>query len=117
MLCGFAASLLGGFALTSVENGTHAKSVSPGARSALTVLWVRARWGGLLPTPGGRLLSAAVDCLFLPSVALLMARVLIKTGNRSNYMFIPFLGGLSLVNICFHLSLYQGRVAIARELI
>src|SRR3546814_15035196 len=46
-----------------------------------------------------------------------MARVLIKTGNRRNYMFIPFLGGLALVNICFHLSLYQGRVEIARALI
>src|SRR3546814_13184756 len=43
MLFGFAAALIAGFALTAVENWTHAKSVSPGALAALTVLWVTAR--------------------------------------------------------------------------
>src|SRR3546814_4693251 len=36
MLFGFAAALIAGFALTAVENWTHAKSVSPGALAALT---------------------------------------------------------------------------------
>src|SRR3546814_17644523 len=113
MLFGVAAARIAGFALSAVENWTHAKSVSPGALAALTVLCVTARLSGLLPTPGGQLFAAVVDCLFLPAVALLMARVLIKTGNRRNYMFIPFLGGLALVNICFHLSLYQGQIGRA----
>src|SRR3546814_16386884 len=72
MLFGFAAALIAGFALTAVENWTHAKSVSPGALAALTVLWVTARLRGLLPTPGGQLFAAAVDCLFLHPVALLL---------------------------------------------
>src|SRR3546814_11308471 len=63
MLFGFAAALIAGFALTAVENWTHAKSVSPGALAALTVLWVTARLSGLLPTPGGPLFAAAVVCL------------------------------------------------------
>src|SRR3546814_3411374 len=84
MLFGFAAALIAGFALTAVENWTHAKSVSPGALAALTVLWVTARLSGLLPTPGGQLFAAAVDCLFLPAVALLMARVLIRSEEHTS---------------------------------
>lgn len=117
MLFGFASALIAGFALTAVENWTHAKSASPRELAILTALWISARLTALLPWQNGQLAAAVLDCLFLPAVAWLMARVLLKTANRRNYMFIPFLSGLAAVNICFHLSLYQGRVEIARSLI
>src|SRR3546814_12967068 len=81
MLFGFAAALIAGFALTAVENWTHAKSVSPGALAALTVLWVTARLSGLLPTPGGQLFAAVVDCLFLRSEERRVGKECVSTGR------------------------------------
>src|SRR3546814_13943004 len=52
MLFGFPAALIAVFALTAVENWTHAQSVPPGPIAPSPVLWVPARLCGPLPPPG-----------------------------------------------------------------
>jgi uncharacterized protein involved in response to NO len=117
MLFGFAAAIIAGFALTAVVNWTGHPSTTPGSLGLITGLWVAARVLGLFPRTVAQDIAAICDSLFLPGVALLMTRVLLKTENRRNYMFIPFLWGLASINIGFHISLHAGQVDLARGLI
>jgi uncharacterized protein involved in response to NO len=117
MLFGFAAAIIAGFALTAVANWTGQQAVTPVSLAVLAGVWMTARLTALFPSSHWQLCAAIADCLFLPLLAWLMARVLLRTRNRRNYMFIPFLCGLAMVNIGFHLSLYQGSIELARLLI
>lgn len=117
MLFGFAAAIIAGFALTAVVNWTRHPSTTPGTLATIAGLWITARALGLFPHQTMQEMAAICDSLFLPGVALLMTRVLLKKQNRRNYMFIPFLWGLAGINIGFHVSLHTGQVELARGLI
>ena len=117
MLFGFAAAVIAGFVLTAVVNWTGQPSTTPRSLAALTCIWVAARLLGLFPQETAQHWAMIFDSLFLPGVAMLMTHILLKTHNRRNYMFIPFLWALAGVNIGFHASLRQGEIEHARGLI
>lgn len=117
MLFGFAVAIIAGFALTAAANWTGKQTTKPWELAMLCALWLAARVTAFVPATTELTITAAIDSLFLPGVALIMTRVLLKTGNQRNYMFIPFLWGLSLVNISYHLSLYNGHADVARILL
>lgn len=117
MLFGYAAALIAGFVLTAVANWTGQQPTTPTELATLVVLWLSARLAALFPYGAWQLVASIADCLFLPMLAWLMARVLLKTRNRRNYLFIPFLSGLALVNIGFHWALFQDRPELARLLV
>jgi uncharacterized protein involved in response to NO len=117
MLFGFAAAIIAGFVMTAAGNWTGLRVVSPAALAVLTGLWLAARMAGLMPYATAHAIAPLIDALFMPSLALVMTRVLLQARNRRNYMFIPFLWGLALVNIVFHVALQAGRAELARLLI
>jgi uncharacterized protein involved in response to NO len=117
MLLGFAAAVIAGFVLTAAANWTGQPTTTPLSLGLLVMVWVAARATALVPDAGWQTVSAIFDSAVLPALAVMMTGVLLRSGNRRNYMFIPFLWGLALINLGFHWSLHLGAVDRARQLI
>lgn len=117
MLFGFATAVIAGFLLTAVANWTDRRPAGPGLLALLSLLWVAGRLAVLvqprLPWP----LLAILEGAFLPLLALVMSRVLILSRNTRNLMLVPFLWGLALLNLGFHVMLGEGDIDAARRLL
>jgi uncharacterized protein involved in response to NO len=96
MLFGFAVAAVAGFLLTAVPNWTGASPLKGKPLMALTGLWLAARiafdLGGLLPP----IAAAILGILFLPCLALSLAKPLLAAGKPRNLVFLPILGLLTL---------------------
>jgi uncharacterized protein involved in response to NO len=105
MIFGFGAAIVAGFLLTAVRAWTSTNPAHGAGLAALWLLWLAGRilmWRGVGP------LGAIVDVAFLPVVALVLLRVLLKAKNRHN-VFLPLaLGLLALLNALFHVWASHG---------
>lgn len=110
MLFGFVAAIVVGFLLTAVRAWTSRETPHGAPLGLLWLLWAAGR---ILVWTGPALLAAVVDCVFLPLVAVVLARVLVSARNRHN-IFLPIaLGLLGLLNLLFHVWAWQGRFDLA----
>lgn len=102
MIFGFAVAVIIGFLFTAARNWTGIDTPDGGLLMGLVVLWLLGRLGMAF---GSGVLVAVLDLLFLPVVAVLLLRVLVKAKSRRNYFvgILPLL--LTLTNLLFHLSL------------
>jgi uncharacterized protein involved in response to NO len=107
MLFGFVASAMAGFLLTAVPSWTGQKGFAGRPLIMLVALWLAGRLfiatSGLWPP----LLVAVVDLAFLPAVAGLVARPLLRARNR-NTPLLAVLTVLWLTNVAFHFGLLRG---------
>ncbi len=81
MVFGFAAAVIVGFLLTAAHNWTGLSTPSGWPLAALVVLWLAGRVVLFSEMP---LIAAVVDVSFLLVSALVLARVLLRAGNRRN---------------------------------
>lgn len=101
MLFGFAAGVIIGFLLTAVKAWTGLATPRGPLLGTLALLWLAARVAAVAaPYP----VYAALDLALLPTVAVILLRLLIKAGNKRNIPLISILVLLSLANLCFHLA-------------
>lgn len=86
MLFGFGVAVIAGFLLTAAQNWTSVPMPSGASLAALFVLWLAGR---LLPyVPGLPYAIASVaDLLFLPALAVTVARAVLKVRQAPNYAF------------------------------
>lgn len=99
MLFGFAAAVIVGFLLTAGQAWTGLATPRGGALAGLALLWLAARVAALAaPYP----VYAALDLLFLPLVAAIFLRLLLRAGNRRNLPLAAILLLLTVANLCFH---------------
>lgn len=89
MVYGFTLGVVAGFLLTAVTNWTGRETAVGPSLGLLALVWTAARLL-LLLVPGWA--GAVVDLLFVPLVALAIARPLLATGRRRNYPFVVLLG-------------------------
>lgn len=109
MLLGFATGVIIGFLLTAVKAWTGLQTPRGAALAALVLLWLAARVAAwVAPYP----VYAALDVVLLPTVAVIMLRVLLRAGNKRNLPLAGILFLLSLANLVFHLSV-MGWVSLA----
>ena len=101
MLFGFAATVIAGFLLTAAKSWTGLPTPRGGVLGALAALWLSARLAAVVAPYA---LYAALDLIFLPLVAALLIRVLLRAGNRRNLALGAILMLLALANLCFHLA-------------
>ncbi len=104
MIFGFAAAVLAGFLLTAARTWTGRPTPAGAALAVLAGLWAAGR--GLVGT-GPALPAAAVDCLFLPGVALAVAVPVIRSRNWRNLKVVVLVILLAAANVRFHLE-YTG---------
>ncbi len=104
MIFGFSVAVIAGFLLTAVANWTGRETLTGAPLFALAALWVLGRAGmalaGVLPAGG----PAVADLAFLPALTLALARPLIATGNRRNFVLIAILSALFAANLVVHLA-------------
>ena len=101
MLFGFAAAVIVGFLLTAGKAWTGLATPRGTALGALALLWLCARVAALL---GPLALYAALDMLLLPVIAVLLAGVLLRGGNRRSLPLPLILLLLATANAAFHFA-------------
>ena len=104
MLFGFGGAIVAGFLLTAVQNWTGQRGISGGLLLALFLLWLAGRLVLLFPH---YLPSAAViliDLSFLPAVAWLLARPILKVKQYRNLFFVPLLTLFTLANAAMYMA-------------
>lgn len=104
MLFGFATAVIAGFLLTAVANWTQRETLTGPPLLALAGLWVLGRAGFLFAAHLPRTLVALVDLAFLPLLMGVLARPLIATKNRRNFVMLAVLAALWLANLAMHLE-------------
>ena len=110
MVFGFAAAVLAGFLLTAARTWTGRATLAGVSLAALAGLWAAGR---VLAATGPALAAAAVDCLFLPCVALAVAVPVVGARNWRNLKVVAVVILLAAANLLFHLE-YAGLWALPR---
>ena len=110
MVFGFAAAVLAGFLLTAARAWTGLATPAGWRLAALALLWVAGR---VLVATGPAAPAIAVDCLFLPCVALAVALPVLKARNYRNLPVAAVPALLGAANLLFHLD-HVGLIALAR---
>lgn len=101
MVFGFAIAVMAGFLLTAVRNWTGLPTPTGLWLGGLTTLWIVGR---AMVISGPPLLAAAVDILFVPSLAIAVAIPIVKSRNRRNYKIVVLLLLIALANVAYHLA-------------
>ena len=99
MLFGFVPAVMAGFLLTAVRNWTGLPTPTGVPLALLALLWIAAR---VMAITGPSLLVATVDVLFIPALATVIARPIIRSRNRRNYKLLAILFSLVAANIVYH---------------
>ena len=104
MIWGFVVAVVAGFLLTAVGNWTQRETATGAALAGLVLLWLAGRlallFTAVLPRGG----PALVDLAFLPALAIVLARPLLATNNRRNFVMIAVLAALFAANLVVHLD-------------
>jgi len=103
MVFGYAVAVIAGFLLTSVRNWTGLDTPSGRALALLALLWLAPRllyFTGILPPP----VFALLDLSFLPVLAIVLGRLILKAGQTHNYPIPLLLLLLSLCNAATHMD-------------
>jgi len=105
MIFGFGAAIVVGFLLTAVRAWTTRNPAQGASLAAIWLLWLAGRAAVGFASP---LVAAVVDVAFLPVVALVLLRVLVRAKNRHNVFLPVALGLLAVLNGLFHLWAANG---------
>jgi len=101
MIFGFATTVITGFALTAVRSWTGLDTPKGIPLMLLAILWIAGRLGPLL-TP----YFAIIDVLFLPTIAIVIGKLILQRKMARN-LFLPLiLSVLGLLNGLFYMSAY-----------
>lgn len=103
MMFGFVPAAIGGFLLTSVPSWTGAPGYSGKPLMALAGIWLAGRIA-MIPALAPPQIAAAIDLLFFPALALLLAAPLVRAGKWRNLAFLLLLTLLFAANLAFHLG-------------
>ncbi|RLL50069.1 NnrS family protein [Mariprofundus sp. EBB-1] len=103
MVFGYAIAVIAGFLLTSVRNWTGLATPSGLSLGLLVLLWLAPRLFSALPfMPASAF--AILDMLFLPTLAVILGRLILKSAQSRNYPIPIILLLLSLCNGAVHLE-------------
>ena len=101
MLFGFAVAIIVGFLLTAGKAWTGLATPRGPWLGALAAVWLAAR---VAAVTGPSVLYAVLDVAFLPLVAVILVRLLLRAKNHRNLPLALILGLLACANVTFHLT-------------
>lgn len=104
VLYGFAGAVIAGFLLTAVGNWTKRETAVGFPLLALAVLWVAGRLAMSLAHRLPMGVAAMIDIAFFPALGVVIARPLVATSNRRQFVMLVVLGLLTLANVAIHLD-------------
>ena len=116
MIFGFGATVAVGFILTAAQTWTGQKSIKGLPLMLLIIIWLAIRVTLLINQPSSIVIAILLQSIWwLGSIAVYTRLVLISK-NRRNYLFIPLLFGLMLLNIALLLVDFYGYPELTRHL-
>lgn len=98
MIFGFVCAVVAGFLLTAVQNWTGQAGIKGVGLLGLFSVWLLPRLLLLMPLAIPFTLIMFIDLLFLPLTALILAQAVIRVRQWRNFVFIPILALLTLMN-------------------
>ena len=99
MIFGFAATVAVGFVLTAAQTWTKLPSLSKGWILLLVGLWLVVRAGLYINTSSGLLVAIAAQVSWWSIVIFAFARLLFKSENKRNYVLLPVMSVIGLLNV------------------
>jgi uncharacterized protein involved in response to NO len=103
MVFGFTAAVIAGFLLTAVKNWTGIQTLKGYWLGELATIWLAAR---VLPFMDIHpLYAASISIAFFPFLAIAIGKPLIKSGNKTNWLFIPVLLLIGYGDVMFQLAI------------
>ncbi len=103
MIFGYTAAVIAGFLLTAVSNWTKRETLTGAPLLGLAVLWLLARVALVVPSVPASA-AAGLDMLFLPALAVVIARPIAQSGNRRNFVMVAIVAALAASNALAHLD-------------
>lgn len=104
MVFGFSVAVIAGFLLTAVGNWTQRETLVGWPLMGLGGVWLLGRAGFLASDHLPRWAPAVLDLAFLPALGVVLARPLIATRNRRNFVMLAVLAALWLADLSIHLD-------------
>lgn len=104
MLFGFGCAIVAGFLLTAIQNWTGIRGISGLPLLGLFMLWLAGRVALVLPTLLNDYVIILIDLSFLPAVAYILGKPLVKIKQYRNLFFVPVLVLFTVANIEMHLA-------------
>lgn len=104
MLFGFGCAIVAGFLLTAIQNWTGIRGLSGLPLFGIFMLWVAGRIALLLPNILNDYVIILIDISFLPAVAYVLAKPLLKIKQYRNLFFVPLLVLFTVANVEMHLA-------------
>ncbi|QUM85479.1 MULTISPECIES: NnrS family protein [unclassified Moritella] len=104
MLFGFGCAIVAGFLLTAIQNWTGVRGISGLPLLGLFMLWLAGRIALFLPSLLNDHVIMLIDLSFLPVVAYVLAKPLLKIKQYRNLFFVPLLVLFTVANIEMHLA-------------
>jgi uncharacterized protein involved in response to NO len=102
MIFGYTVAVIAGFLLTAEKNWTGMQTLNGAWLGVFALLWLAGRFAPWMPLPAW--LSAALDLVFLPALALAIVWPLLKTSQYQHMIFAVIVALLFSANLLFHLG-------------
>jgi uncharacterized protein involved in response to NO len=99
MLFGFAATVAVGFILTAVQTWTHLPSIKGMQVIRLVLLWLSVRICFWLNNEWSLIIAILVQSIWWGLVIYHFSHLVFRAQNRRNYLFIPVLSIMAIINI------------------
>ena len=104
LLYGYLPAIAAGFLLTAVPNWTGRLPVTGMPLLALLLVWIAGRLAMLISAWIGAPAAAAIDVLFLATLACVIGREIIHGSSKQNLKVLALIGLLLVGNVVFHLE-------------
>lgn len=115
MLFGFVGAIVAGFLLTAVQNWTGIPGIKGARLSGLVLVWLAARIMLYFSAYFPWWFVALVDLAFLPLVALALGASVARVRQWRNFVFVPVLLAMAVVNTVMHWAAHTSAQGVQNE--
>jgi uncharacterized protein involved in response to NO len=116
MIFGFGATVAVGFILTAAQTWTGQPSIKGISVLVFVGVWLLVRAALLVNSSSSIILAIALQSFWWLGSIIVFTRLVLKGNNRRNYLFIPLLSALMLLNIALLLLDFNGYHALKRHI-
>ncbi len=116
MIFGFAATVAFGFLLTAAQTWTGVRSIKGWKLGIVVALWLIARFAFLSSSELFFIVGIISEACWLVICVGYFTYMVVKSNNRRNFIFVPLLSLISILNIATLLSAYSGDISVSSHL-
>ncbi len=116
MIFGFGATVAVGFIITAAQTWTGQPSIKGLQVLAFVGIWLLVRVALVVNLPSTIIVAIVLQSFWWLGSIIVFTRLVLKSSNRRNYLFIPLLSALMLLNIALLLLDFNGYHELTRHI-